>query len=1148
MSSDSPPFFDANDALEVTPQTPADIAGDEIFDNLQTSKNPYRHALAGPSSDPQLPRSASQDTQSSDVSRTRPVRAVFYDLPTAHSSITSGTARSKQRASSNPLSDAFEEEDSIPLQELKPSKRKINPTSSPSFFRELPLPPPPAAAVGHRLSRHSSASDFSLAAENDNYASYQQIRQDKGKQRAIPSRESSVYHISLGAPASLSLSSGIDKASRNDGRSRNHTHETYAASLPFPDHGSTPVTHYTSPPMPRRSTKTNRDYSNAASSLPEGSTVGNIYRHYARSEMFDDIGSAVEGTSSEYDVGGGYPLPQNSGNHGPDPGSSANPLSDDGMQRSALSVRQERRPKQLNSGSRPPSSSLPSLPGPSSRLLPSSSQGVGPSSSYGDTQNLLEITERSPEAEDRTDGRSDELHGREVSETDNSPQRTPPPNANHPLESNDGPRFDVSKANEEDGEDDDYRPYVDNSDQQRQPLEREVSEALRRASNFSAYSDGSIATSVVDNFGYFHSEAASSNEIGTTSENAELSEAEADEDAQTNAFYDRDAIPAIWTSDIQHNMVRVPIQRHNRFPNPQPVSVSEDDIDSEMGESDFGDEANDWETVGESRFGGSVNMLGEGVAHRTGSSIANTSDAGTMSTYIPEISEYGSTERIAQHPGNIEYSGDYRQRDLKKTNIPIFLPIYGEHKVNGYLADSNRLRAPTSAFNSNPQPLKREHTHPFNSPPPKIAAKPSGARFSSRQRGAVKPNHFPVPASIKTDWSDEENDIGAHPTGPTRLNRPGVVAENFSRPFKAGWIDEFENSVPGMNTNGENRGFLKPIPRVTEPADRPSSWDHILAFANGDGVEGYNADGTRIADAPLEGGTLTEQSFSGHPLAAVTADGSMEQNTYGGKRSPNRKERSTLVKGPPGAFYSGLTKADRFQSATDRPRKPKPSYRRSNTNEPSGLRTFSLVKRHDRPVTPSMEDLMDIGPDPSLSSRPNDFVYRSPLAPPKRETWQALYTKEQLTQFEEAARANGISGSGEFRTIDLNDGVMESGHSLNRGGSSRHLGEPPRLWGGQKRQRVGNPFFQSPDRFQTEMPTRKMKISVIVLCLCNVVFPSLLLYHSGHLDWLMLWLTTAEFYSMGRPQKAYALWCFIGWCVALFFGLVGFLIYWFAIR
>ena len=57
------------------------------------------------------------------------------------------------------------------------------------------------------------------------------------------------------------------------------------------------------------------------------------------------------------------------------------------------------------------------------------------------------------------------------------------------------------------------------------------------------------------------------------------------------------------------------------------------------------------------------------MAHRAGSSIADTSDEGTLSTYIPEISEYGSTERIAQHPGTVEYCGDYRQRDLKKTNI-----------------------------------------------------------------------------------------------------------------------------------------------------------------------------------------------------------------------------------------------------------------------------------------------------------------------------------------------------------------------------------------------------------------------------------------------------------------------------------------------
>ena len=281
----------------------------------------------------------------------------------------------------------------------------------------------------------------------------------------------------------------------------------------------------------------------------------------------------------------------------------------------------------------------------------------------------------------------------------------------------------------------DHHQYSLHAD--RQPLEREVSEALRRASNFSTYSNGSIATSVLEHYRQVQSDpSSSSNGKGLHRRHIECSSPPdselIDEEmraaaARAQAFYEKGAIPSNnWVATRQHNVVRIPIKQKEQLCNSPPLSPQDPaGLVSQSQENlpEPGDDGNDWETVGESasgtEFKGSVpSMLGGGMANRAGSSIANTSDEGSPSVHIPEICNYGSTERIAQHPSNIEYFGDYRQRDLKNTRIPVFLPVFREHKVNGYLADSNRTRARPNPLDYNPTPLNRKHTNPFKSPPP----------------------------------------------------------------------------------------------------------------------------------------------------------------------------------------------------------------------------------------------------------------------------------------------------------------------------------------------------------------------------------------------------------------------------------------------
>ena len=1169
----------------------------------KTSRNPYRQNLM--TFAPPLPRSASEETQSS--GRVKPVRAVFHDLPTAHSSITSGTARNRGRRLSNNPSEAYEEEDSIPLRELEPPKRRSDNVQS--FLDDLPLPPLPTAIADRRYNIQSQKSDSSRFIEDDNFVSHKEAKpakpakltpisqsnsvlvnvknafasisspvtastpsnwfgsgRDKAKQRPqYPENGSSIYHSGLGAAPSGSLAPNSAENKQlldSYGRPQKHSHDSYNEAIPFPNLQRTPASNKESPSLPRQSSKATRVLSNAASSLPEGSTVGNIYRHYANSDSRDDAESDGDDARSEFDLADGYfvnqrPYKTSAENQGVQAVSSSN-----GQLQGALYDRQQRLAERAlsNQHGQTPWYALPNIPNLSPCLLPSSSQGIGNSSSYGDTNHLLDLAEpshwlRGTPALNPSDARNNLKPDQAQSEAGNSSQ--PYLSPNNPFRAKGVPLVLVSQASGEDYGHDDHHQYNHTAD--RQPLERDVSEALRRASNFSTYSNGSIATSIFENYKQFHNQSDASNGMGllrrqlqhSPPSDPKLINEESRDAARAQNFYEKGAIPSDnWVAAHQHNIVRIPIKQNGQLHTP-PISP-EDPADlstqSQGNLIEIGDDGNDWETVGESAFstdpkGSTPGMLGEGMAHRAGSSIANTSDEGTTSTHIPEISDYGSTERIVQHPGNIQYFGDYRQRDLKNTHIPVFLPSFREHKVNGYLADSNRTRPPPNPYANIPTPLHRKHTNPFNSPPPEVmkvgACKPSSTL--SRDQRARNPNHFPTTTSIEPYTSSEESTSPNERITPIPRTRPVQAAEAPSESYN--WMDDFDE--PGPDINHSKHNFLKPISPVAEE-DRPSSWQHIMTYAAGGSVEGYNENGIRLHESPFgtQGGRgiMREHSFSGFDFSGsadvrgkAQANGFVEQKTYGGKFSKDSRERkNTLVKGPPGAFYHNLSrpkKTNRSQSHdTERPPKVKVNYRQSSARDypTNSLRPLSLVASHqrERPVTP----IDNTGEDPSEHTIPNDFVYRSPLAPPKRKSWQKLYTPDQLSEIREAAQSDGIFDTRRSQAPAPNTGLRDS---LKEGGSRKHLWESPRLF----------QFNREPSA-STDLAQRKKKISHIVLGLCNLFPPLLLLFGLGAMDGVVNWWTSGETMAFGKGQKRTALILLVIWGCLTFTGLVVFLIYW----
>ncbi|PMD20792.1 hypothetical protein NA56DRAFT_156356 [Hyaloscypha hepaticicola] len=154
-------------------------------------------------------------------------------------------------------------------------------------------------------------------------------------------------------------------------------------------------------------------------------------------------------------------------------------------------------------------------------------------------------------------------------------------------------------------------------------------------------------------------------------------------------------------------------------------------------------EVEDWETVSEAP-GQVCSLCRSGqrhVVHQASSSIAGSSDAGTQSSF-EEMSRFGSTERIIQHPGNIDRNRELRQLNVKNGKMPVVAPKFGDHRVNGYPADSMRTR-PVQLYTT-PSPLGGSHKNPFAATAPRIftpkSRQPTGMPQDRQNRNPFSPS------------------------------------------------------------------------------------------------------------------------------------------------------------------------------------------------------------------------------------------------------------------------------------------------------------------------------------------------------------------------------------------------------------------------
>lgn len=802
-------------------------------------------------------------------------------------------------------------------------------------------------------------------------------------------------------------------------------------------------------------------------STPEGSTVDNIVKQYARNNGLWDISLDSNDEDSE---DGGYfhhfKMQKRERNSISVHRVSVYENKKGRVNQSEGHVKGER-PfrafKLLDSSGQAPSAGLPQIPSlADQQTLKSISDGLGQLSSYGDTRNLLNITQRSQPATGIPD-----LHFVTAPGPDQiAPCNTNPfrrgPNQNLVVTSiaaaNSSPNSRLSQR---------MLPKAGGSAENLAgtpllALERDISRALRRMSACSNLSRETLAQYQGD--GGFQSSTDSSGLLGFMGRPNQC--ALEPPKLATRGFYHESAIHQTWLDSQRIDRVRIPIRRNARVSSSLPVSHSASSATDEfdLEELDRLDQnGTEWETVV------------DGVMSRVktaGSSLANNSSAGNISPILYKHNDFSSTDRIVQHPAQIDYSHDYRYKEIKEGNFPVLLPSYKPHTVNGFPANSYRsiglFRQSSGDFYQSPPPLSRSHTNPFRSPPPEVITN------KSKSSDTVDHDRFLI--------------------GPPPKLKFGAPSKIANGDHSDRWMDEFGDPGPAV--------------RPTAPAPILGATNHSINTLS-ESYSGSQIAGSSIADASSS--TLSTIIHDLKNLQDVRKAGASKPNHAAGyidDATSAARERVLFIKGPPGAFYQGVRSQPdphRRQSLSlDRKSVAKLHQRKAAQTYPTNqMRPLSLLQVQHAESAAGAD-----GGRPGRRLNDN-FLYRSPLAPIASRSWCNLYTREQLSSMHTDAKIDGIN---DFEHIPRRSSHPAFGEVLKMDGSWK------RTWSPHLR-----PWPRDNSSIKTNLSSRKIKISSLIFGLCCLFPPMLVLYGAGYLDNMMLWITEGEISSFSKAHKKVAL-------------------------
>jgi hypothetical protein len=510
---------------------------------------------------------------------------------------------------------------------------------------------------------------------------------------------------------------------------------------------------------------------------------------------------------------------------------------------------------------------------------------------------------------------------------------------------------------------------------------------------------------------------------------------------QDRGFYHNSAIHKTWLDNHQFERVRIPIAR--------PASVtSEYSTPSMRHEGSGQDEEEDWETVLDSGIPSRSPSNPHRVScrkNRAGSSIANISDDGFEDPIIYAHSDFSSTDRIIQHPARMEYSHDYRLREIREGGYPVLLPSYNTPTVNGFPMNSQRsINAFQHVVDGNDgfelSALPRNHTNPFKATPP-------GGLDARPHEDDEEVHRFPFNPSLRMVSGD------AAIMSPYEMERPRSPRRLYGR--------------PGAPPSGRSLD-----------GNHSTRWAVGSSIADASTERSFEVDYEQPTPPPIR----TARKNVQRPLPVATAG-------LGGHRQEGRQPTDGRRK----AHFRDVQ--SNFRRSKKSPAQVYP------TNQ---MRPLSLVEALREPKPAAKVNGM-----PTSTSR-NEFEYRSPLAPVKSKSWRQLYTKDHLSDIRKAARADGVF---DLESLSQQSSRPSAEAFPRRQSAFVRLPMSPRILHGRRESAHTVKLYEK----------QQQRYSTIVFLLCFCFPPLLIIYGTGYMDNMVVWMTSGNVDTFTRIHKRVAL-------------------------
>ncbi|KAA6416366.1 MAG: hypothetical protein FRX48_01086 [Lasallia pustulata] len=541
--------------------------------------------------------------------------------------------------------------------------------------------------------------------------------------------------------------------------------------------------------------------------------------------------------------------------------------------------------------------------------------------------------------------------------------------------------------------------------------------------------------------------------------------------------------------------------------------------DTHMYDDAQADDDQDWETVAGSRgFSrhGTQNAIGKG---QTGSSLADLSDSGSLSP--PRVAPLFS-HRVVQHPPHPRYAP--RSFDLlrdKQSGELVLMPEYTFTDGAGFpnrnaLAPVTANRAVNNSY-QHPAPLSRDHAHPFNSSPPPMNSGRSvlgehGSVLALRSNARNEPNLETRNSAhhIKEDnYQAHQLQDQAH-----QLQDSVKDSESSGMPIKDGQRN-VTLSTPGYNGIDGSYGSSAWLSTQEEAAsvDDSDLPGRAFRFAQMT-VLGCTPNGTGAREV---GSSLADGSSPGMELTSS----SNRQNSTSpyAHHAPLNKESSSISKltsSNPDAVHDSADLSDLDGSDISKIL-PVEVHPLEVQKHRENLVESDLLPREFLPSmsgnTTRMRSPHRRVPSHGEASGPNKLVSYNETAPLS----QAMPT----AQVGRLPKQRGKSGWFGWKKQRMDDGEAYPMQSLEAQPTARPHGLPIA--------RVESPHLYGIPRPTTDAVLQRQKeLSIMVLCLCFVVPPTLLIYGHGFMDEVMEWLTRGQINAFRAQEKKAAL--YLGYC------------------